>query len=401
MSQATTEKRKKKRFRDMNPEEQEEAIRNNKPILTRDHDLDFMQSLNEEIVQLLERYFRPVFVGFDELEPRSNPERPLIYACNHSGMAFPWDAIMFASGIYKRHDYDLPNLFRPLAAPALSASHLMNPFMLNNMWRRVGAIDATTLNFETMMRYGKTNVLIYPEGIPGIGKGFNNKYKLQTFSTSMIRMALKYDTEIVGISCVNGEYINPWSFSSKWLNKQINRIGVPYLPIALQTPFLLVQPWLFYYAFPAKLTYVKGKHYNPREMVGGKSWEEITEEDIIRVRDEIQADMQVELDNEVEKWGKKPIDWREHFRYVFKYWRQLPYWTPLGWPALFCEYDRLYRKGKEMATQVTRGWFRFWMIVWKNPMILSYFIPILGWIPILYQGLRGRKEVEAWEGPKA
>ncbi len=385
----------------MSPEEQDAAIEANRPALTRDFKLDFTKSLNEEIVSLLEMYFRPIFVNFDEMPERSNPDSPLIYACNHSGMAFPWDAIMFGSGLFKRHDYNLPRLFRPMAAPALSASVLMSPFLFTNMWRRTGALDATSLNFETLMKFNDSNVLIYPEGVPGIGKGFNRRYKLQTFSTSMIRMAIKYQTEIVGISCVNGEYINPWSYSWKWLDRQVNKIGVPYLPVALQTPLLLIQPWTFYYAFPAKLTYIRGKHYRPYEMAGSKAWEDVTEADILRVRDEVQAGMQAELTEAVEVYGKRPFHMREFMQSVWKNWRELPYWTPMGWPALFAEYERRYNHDKELPSHITRGWFRFWRIVWKNPITLAYFIPVLGWVPILLKGMRGRRKVKAWEGPKA
>ena len=157
------------------------------------------------------------------------------------------------------------------------------------------------LNFETMMHYPDSNVLIYPEGVPGIGKGFNNKYKLQTFSTSMIRMAIKYKTDIVGISCINGEYLNPASYSIKPINKIFQAIGIPFLPISIITPLLLLQPWLFYYAWPAKLTYILGNRYSPWKMIGDKSIDEVSQEEIKEVRDQIQKDMQIELDKGVER----------------------------------------------------------------------------------------------------
>lgn len=384
----------------MNPEEQAAAIKANEAEMHRYFEMGFLRSFNEEIFDYLARYFRPKFVGFDNLPPKNENGKPLIYACNHSGMAFPWDAIVMGSGLFKQHDYDLPNLFRALAAPALSASTLMNPFLLTNMWKRVGAMDATSLNFETMMEFSESNILIYPEGVPGIGKGFNRKYELQTFSTSMIRMAIKHKTDIIGISCINGEYINPYSYSWKWLDRQVNKLGIPYLPVALQTPLLLLQPWTFYYAFPAKLTYVMGNRYCPSEMVGGKSLEELSQDEIAAVRDEIQADMQIHLDENVKTLGKKPFDWGEFLRSFGKNWRSLPYWTPFGWPALFSEYDRRYKLEKEPPRGITRGWLRFWKIIWHNPIVFAYFLPVLGWIPLLYKGMRDRKKVAMWDGSK-
>lgn len=392
---------KKKSYREMNPEELAQAIEENKKIYDEHFDLKFLQSLCTEVIQLLDLYFRPVFVGFEDMPERNDPERPLIYACNHSGMAFPWDAIVFGMGILYRHDFRMEKLFRPLVSPMLSASNLMNPFLLRDIWKRGGAIDATGLNFETMMQYKDSNLLIYPEGVPGIGKGFNNKYQLQTFSTSMIRMAIKYRTDIVGVSCVNGEYINPYSYSFPSVNKVIQKLGVPFLPVALITPLLLIQPWLFYYAWPAKLTYIIGNRYKPYEMVGDKPWEEVTQEEIQAVRDQIQADMQKSLEASVKEYGSKPFNWKEVFSNLFRHWRRLPYWIPPGWPALFSEYDRRYYQENELPTRITSGWFRFWYIVWKNPIVIAYFIPLLGWIPILFRGLIGRRTVKAWDGPSS
>ncbi|MBK8396424.1 MAG: 1-acyl-sn-glycerol-3-phosphate acyltransferase [Leptospiraceae bacterium] len=76
-------------------------------------------------------------------------------------------------------------------------------------WKRVGGVDATLDNFDSMMKLKESNVLIFPEGIAGIGKGFDKRYQLQQFSSSFIRMAIKYKTDIIPVSVVNGEYINP------------------------------------------------------------------------------------------------------------------------------------------------------------------------------------------------
>ncbi|GAB4413494.1 MAG: hypothetical protein OHK0039_20450 [Bacteroidia bacterium] len=387
-------------YRHLPEEALQQLVEANKRIYTEHFDPDFLKSLNEAVVDMLNIYFRPVFVGFDEMPLRSNPDRPLIYACNHSGMAFPWDAIIFGAGIFRKHGYQMERLFRPLSAPALSASSLMNPFMVKDMWKRVGSIDATGLNFETMMQYPDANLLVYPEGIPGIGKGFNRRYQLQTFSTSMIRMAIKHRTDIIGISCVNGEYINPYSYASRRINKLINKLGIPYLPVAVHTPLLLFLPWMFYYALPAKLTYVRGNTYKPYEMAGGRSLEELTVEEVRRIRDDIQADMQAQLTQSVAQYGQKPYDWREFGRSLRQHWRKLPYWTPIGWPALFTEFERRYQRETPPPKDVTQGWFRFWRIVARNPIILAYYVPILGWIPLLYKGLRDRRKVRPWQGPQ-
>ncbi|MEM7658195.1 MAG: hypothetical protein AAF399_18860 [Bacteroidota bacterium] len=389
-----------KPYRDLTPEELAEAIEANKVIFHQHFDLTFLKSLNEEIVQQLNHYFRPQLIGFEDMPDRHDTEHPIIYACNHSGMAFPWDAIIFGSSLMKKHEYQIHKLFRPLAAPMLSASNLMNPFLLTDLWKRVGAIDATGLNFETMMHYPDANLLIYPEGVPGIGKGFNRRYEMQPFSTSMIRMAIKYRTDIIGLSCVNGEFINPYAYSSQRINKLINKVGVPFLPLSPILLLLVLQPWIFYLGFPARLTYIMGNRYRPYELVGDKAWEEVSMEEIRQVRDHIQADMQAELDQQVQEHGRKPYRWGELFRNLAKHWRDLPYWLPVGWPALFTEFDRRYQKESTPPKGIIRGWFKFWRILFRNPIIFAYFIPVLGWLPILWKGLRGRRVVQPWEGSK-
>jgi len=400
-TQPVKAKTKPKSYRDMSPEELAIAIEENRSVLSSHFDPEFMRHFNGELLSYLGMYFRPEYVNFDEMPERADSGRPLIFASNHSGMAFPWDAIVFGAGMFAKHNYEQDKLFRALAAPMLSASSLMNPYLMTDLWKKVGALDATGLNFETLMNQSETNILLYPEGVPGIGKGFHKRYKMQTFSTSMIRMAIKYQTDIISVFCINGEWINPFSYANKWLNRQVNKIGMPYLPVALQTPLLFIFPWLFYYSLPAKLIYVRGKRYKPYEMTKGKSFEEMSREEIAAVRDEVQKQMQLELDGYAEQYGKKPYRWGELFRNIIRKGRKVLYWTPLGWPALFTEYDRRYYSESEPPKRVVEGWFKFWKIVIKNPIVLAYYIPFLGWIPIMSRGLRDRKKVQAWEGSKS
>ena len=185
----------------------------NKKIYWEHYDPVFLRNLIDQVMAVVdETYFRSRFVGFSELPQRNNPKRPLIYAGNHTGMSFPWDAMIFVGGFFKKHGYDTSKSLRALTAPMLSKTALMNPFLMKDVWKKAGGIDANTLNFETMMEYQDSDLLIYPEGVPGIGKGFNKRYQLQRFSTSFLRMSIKYKTDIIPFATINGEYINPYSY---------------------------------------------------------------------------------------------------------------------------------------------------------------------------------------------
>lgn len=390
----------KKHPRDMSEDELQRAALLNLGRIEGHYDEKFSKAIASEVLPFLKVYFRPRFIGFEKMPERSNPQRPLIYASNHSGMAFPWDAMVMGVSLMEQHDFDLRKLFRPLAAPMLSASRLMNPYLGEDTWRRSGAVNATSLNFESLMQQQDYNVLIYPEGVPGIGKGFNRRYQLQLFSTSMIRMALKYNTEIVSLLCVNGEWINPHAYKVGWINRLVEKMGIPYLFIGPLTIPLILFPLIFYSALPSRLTYVLGKRYKPKEMLGNKAWDEISEDEIKQVRDEIQQGMQAEMDIAVEQHGKSPYHMKSLLKALWKNIRKFPYTTPIGWPMVFAEFDRLYHPDAPVPKDVTKGFMRFWRIIIKNPIVIAYFFPLLGWIPVIWKGMRGRKVVKPWKPGK-
>ncbi len=369
-------------------------IKENMYVLDHLFDIRYGKALSKDVISLIDKvYFRSEMIGFEEQEypQRNNPDRPLIFASNHSGMAFPWDAMIFVNRIHELTHYG-KDAIRALTAPMLSASVLMNPYQIKHFWKKVGgAVDATTLNFETIMHQNDFNVMIYPEGVPGIGKGFNRRYQLQRLSTSMIRMSIKYKTDIVPFAVVNGEYINPYTYSSNFMNKLVNLLGIPFLPLGLITPFIILFPWIFYMAFPAKLTFVLGKRVKPYEM-SDKPFEEMNYDDFKEIADKIHVQMQAELTEAEQKYGKKPYRWGEHFKMLFKNLKYFPYTVPIGWPLLFAEFERVRLKKKDFDSPLKLGWGSALRIILQNPLVLAYYIPILGWIPLGIKGFRKVKE---------
>ncbi|NLR91891.1 lysophospholipid acyltransferase family protein [Flammeovirga agarivorans] len=319
-------------------------IKENAHILDDHFDVGYAYSISKLLLKFInEGYFRIKFVGFDKIPERNNPDAPIIYASNHSGMAFPWDAIAFVSGLFDKTDYDLQNSVRAITAPALSRSQFMNPFTLKNFWKKLGAIDATWLNYETAMHYNGSNILVYPEGVPGIGKGFNNKYSLQRLATSTLRMSIKYKTDIVPFATVNGEYINPFSYSVSLLNDFVQKLGIPFLPIGVMTTLIPIQPWMFYFAFPANLTFVRGKRISPYKMVGERSIEDISEEEIYALSEEIHDQMQIELDKAVAIYGQKPYDLMDLLSVNLKDINRAFKFFPALWPIVFKKHSEDFK----------------------------------------------------------
>ena len=366
----------------------ESVIESNKGIYDDYFNLEYVESLANNVFSLLDKhYFRSELIGFDNLPERNNSDAPLIYCSNHSGMAFPWDAIVFATALYKKSNGDLSKLIRALTAPMLSMSDLMCPYMLPDFWKRCGGIDATMLNFETMMRYPESNLMIYPEGVPGIGKGFNNKYKLQRFSTSFLRMSIKYQTDIIPYSTVNGEYINPYSYNNDSANKVVQKMGMPFLPIGPSTLLVPFQPWAFYFGFPANITYVMGKRFSPYKMIN-KPLEKIKKRELWELRDAIQKQMQAELDDAVSKYGNRPFDFSTLMSELSGNLDKLAYILPSGWPALFYEHERLFKEHGNDMPPMDFSNFGYLKALFKNPSSLAFYVPVLGWAYLLGKNKR-------------
>ncbi len=51
--------------------------------------------------------------------------------------------------------------------------------MIPDFWHRVGCVDASLENFESLLADNQ-EVLIFPEGVEGIGKGFEKRYQIQS-----------------------------------------------------------------------------------------------------------------------------------------------------------------------------------------------------------------------------
>jgi 1-acyl-sn-glycerol-3-phosphate acyltransferase len=374
----------------------QEEIEENKVIYDY-FDPNFLRQLNDSVLSIIsDAYFRPVYIGFDEMPERNNPDCPVILASNHSGMSFPWDAMIFGCGIQKQFDYDENKTFRSIVAPGLSGTPVMHPFYMKGAWKVAGGVDATYLNFETMMQYPKGNLLIYPEGVPGIGKGFNNKYKLQRFATSFIRMSLKYKTDVVPYSTVNAEYTIPYVYSSKWVNRQFNKIGVPFMSLGIPT-LALIFPFAFYMAFPANMHFIKGTRISPYKWTD-KPYEELSEEEINAIGDRVKASMQKDLDNAVEEYGQSPYKIKELVKVMWAKRSYFPYNLPIFWPFLFHEFDRQWIKERKFESKesivIKTGWGAMLKLLFRNPITLFYFIPIIGWFFLIFYGNQKWKKLD-------
>ncbi len=364
----------------------EEEIEENKKIYHEYYDPKYVEGLVHYTEPIAKYWFRSLFIGFDKLPERNNPDVPIIFATNHSGMAFPWDAIMFNQGFCKRFGFG-KNILRSLSAPMLLEYPYMNPYLVTNLWKRAGCIDANYKNFDTVMRFKDQNILLYPEGVAGVAKGFDNKYQIQQIKTSLIRICIKHQTDIISFSTVNAEYNNPYSVRWKKLNNFINKIGIPFLPVGFTTLLAVFQPWFFYFAFPAKITFVMGERIKPYEMID-KPYVDISHGEFKKISKKVQAIMQKQLTEAVNKHGKNPYKWGEKIKLNLKNLKKFHRYFYPFWVLNTHSFDWQYNKYKyDDVSKYNFNIFSLLSVFIKRPLTIAFFIPVLGWIPILYKGL--------------
>jgi len=316
-------------------------------------------------------YFRAQLVDRGGATESPSNDNPVIFASNHSGMNFPWDNIMLYQCL-KEH-YGEKFKLEAIATPALFGKRMLNPFAVSSFWT-LYCKDATFENFERLADAGQ-NILYNPEGLDGIGKGFNYKYQLQRFSSSFVRVGLKYNRDIVPVYVINGEYLNPFAYRSKILNRIGQKLGIPYIPVGPLTPLYLLFPFLMYISLPARLRYVTGARINLSHLVE-KPLYEMTTQDFRDVTDRLQKMMQTELDANVAEFGQEKFGWREFFRSFRKLGLQSTALIPLTWPFIF------HRVDADASA---------WRKVLGAAVGLSMVVPLVGWPFFLMYSLLGRQ----------
>ena len=306
-------------------------------------DARYLRSFVDEVLRPIERsWFRVRLLGAERIPAHG----PLIVATNHSGNAFPYDGMVLAASLWERDGYDPTRLFRTVYEPELSYVWWMRPFGLDDFWRRGGGVDMTFDNFGRLLaRHDR--VLYFPEGVPGIGKGFARRYQLQPFHTSFVMHAARSGAPVVPVYAINAEWVHPFGYTLPPLDRVMQRVfHVPFLPLPLGL-LAIVFPWIWYLAFPARMLFVVGKPLPMAELLREEGPAGATEPDRAaarRVAERVRQAMQAELDGLVARFGGRPYDVRSLWRRLraerAAWWRTVP----VGWPVAFLRHDRDRRR---------------------------------------------------------
>ncbi|HYO57392.1 lysophospholipid acyltransferase family protein [Archangium sp.] len=178
---------------------------------------------------LYERYWRVSVQGASHV-----PAGPVLLVANHSG-ALPFDGPMLQQALSRER----PDLQE---ARWLAEDQVFYAPALGTLMNRLGAVRACPENALRLLDELRP-LIVFPEGIQGMGKPFAQRYQLKRFGRGgFVKLALRTGAPIVPVAIVGAEETTPL------LGKlPASFLGIPYLPL---TPPPLPARWTIRFGDP-------------------------------------------------------------------------------------------------------------------------------------------------------
>lgn len=179
-------------------------------------------------------------------------EGAAILAANHSG-TLPFDGMMLWTNVVR--NTHPPRAPRPIADYFVSSLPFVGTF-----FSRAGMVSGSRGNVRRLLEAGEL-LMLFPEGTPGIGKPFSERYQLQEWRKGHVELAIRHSAPVVPVGIVGPEEQMP----------QIARISTrglpvsfPYIPVPA-TPLPLPVHYHITYGEPLRFDreYMPGDADNP------------------------------------------------------------------------------------------------------------------------------------------
>ncbi|MEV0523457.1 lysophospholipid acyltransferase family protein [Streptomyces sp. NPDC050439] len=189
-------------------------------------DFGFDPDLVDELLMpalrpLYEKYFRVEVQGLEHIPS----EGSALVVANHSG-TLPLDALMLQVAVRDHH-----SAHRHLRM--LAADLAFSLPVVRDLARKLGHVRACPENAERLIGEGQL-VGVMPEGYGGLGKSFEERYRLRRFGRGgFAALALKTGRPMIPCSIVGAEEIYPMIGESRTLARML---GLPYFPITPTFP---------------------------------------------------------------------------------------------------------------------------------------------------------------------
>jgi 1-acyl-sn-glycerol-3-phosphate acyltransferase len=180
---------------------------------------------------IYDSYFRVQSFGHDKV-PRTGPG---VLASNHSGTV-PTDGMMLWTDIVLKAG----RIPRPVADHFVPTLPVVGTF-----FARGGMVGGSRGNARALLGAGEL-LMIFPEGTPGIGKHFRDRYKLQKWRVGHAELAIRHGAPVIPVAFIGPEEQMPQIARLDRLGKML---GLPYMPIPA-TPLPMPVRYRIHYGDP-------------------------------------------------------------------------------------------------------------------------------------------------------
>ncbi len=190
-----------------------------------------------------EHYFRVKTYGAEHIPKRG----AAILAANHSGM-LPVDGSMIVGDVVRHTD--------PMRVPR-TVGDVFIPLLpwLGTLFSRLGVVGGSRDTCRYLLESGEL-LLVFPEGTPGIGKGFAHRYELAHFRVGHAELAIEAGVPVIPVAVIGAE--ESWPQIARL--DRFHPFGAPWLPVPL-VPFPLPARFHIHYGEPIALQ----ERYAPSE----------------------------------------------------------------------------------------------------------------------------------------
>jgi 1-acyl-sn-glycerol-3-phosphate acyltransferase len=142
-----------------------------------------------------------------------------IVVANHGG-TLPFDATMLWMDVLRRTNPT--RLLRPIADHFV----LRLPFF-GTFATRTGAVGGSRANVRHLLERDEL-LLVFPEGVAGVGKNFRHRYELAEWRVGHAEFAIRHRVPVIPTAIVGAEEQMP-----QLARLPVHAFGIPHLPIAL------------------------------------------------------------------------------------------------------------------------------------------------------------------------
>lgn len=172
---------------------------------------------------MYQNYWRVEVTGLDRVPANGAG----LLVSNHSGV-LPFDGAMIGMAVYNgTAQQRLPR--------ALVASWFPSLPFVSILLQKTGQVQAHPLTAQRLLARDEL-VIVFPEGIKGVGKPYRDRYQLQRFGRGgFIKVALQTGAPIIPVAVVGAEEIYPMIGR---LDPLARLLGMPFFPLTPTWPWL-------------------------------------------------------------------------------------------------------------------------------------------------------------------